>query len=95
MLTKYKEIRPKKDVKSPLKNVFMSAAYSEIFSGMVHQNFDIFSSAVFFGRIILKHLENQKGFRRSGGMLHQKIFENLHTAVAILILFKQFLGKFC
>ena len=31
MLTKYKDVRPKKGVKSPLKNVFMSAAYSEIF----------------------------------------------------------------
>ena len=33
MLTEYKDVRPKKDVKSPLKNVFMSAAYSVIFSG--------------------------------------------------------------
>ena len=28
-------------------------------------------------------------------MLTQKIFENLHTVVAILVLFEQFLGKFC
>ena len=28
-------------------------------------------------------------------MLHQKFFENLHTVVAILVLFQQFLGKFC
>ena len=28
-------------------------------------------------------------------MLSQKIFENLHTVVAILALFEQFLGKFC
>ena len=28
-------------------------------------------------------------------MLPQKIFENLHTVVAILVLFEQFLGKFC
>ena len=28
-------------------------------------------------------------------MLLGKIFENLHTVVAILELFKQFLGKFC
>ena len=31
----------------------------------------------------------------SGGMLSRKIFENLHTVVAILALFEQFLGKFC
>ena len=28
-------------------------------------------------------------------MFHRKIFENLHTVVAILVLFEQFLGKFC
>ena len=28
-------------------------------------------------------------------MLPRKIFENLHTVVAILALFDQFLGKFC
>ena len=33
MLTKYKDVRPQEGVKSPLKNAFMSAAYSEIFSG--------------------------------------------------------------
>ena len=31
----------------------------------------------------------------SGSMLPWKIFENLHTAVAILLLFEQFFGKFC
>ena len=28
-------------------------------------------------------------------MLPRKVFENLHTVVAILALFEQFLGKFC
>ena len=28
-------------------------------------------------------------------MLPRKIFENLHTVVAILVLFEQVLGKFC
>ena len=28
-------------------------------------------------------------------MLPWKIFEKLHTVVAILVLFEQFLGKFC
>ena len=32
MLTKYKDVRPKKDVKGPLKNVFLPAIYSEFFS---------------------------------------------------------------
>ena len=63
MLTKYKDIRPKKDVKSPLKNVFMSVAYSKIFSKVGAPNFDVFSRVVFSGKIILKHLEIKKGSR--------------------------------
>ena len=31
----------------------------------------------------------------SGGMLPRKIFENLHTVMAILVLFEQFSGKVC
>ena len=51
-------------------------------------NSDIFSSAVFLDRIILKHIENKKGFMGSGGMLSRKMFENLHTVLAILLLFE-------
>ena len=31
MLTKYKDVRPKKGIKSPLKNVFLPAAHSDFF----------------------------------------------------------------
>ena len=44
MLNKYKDVRLKKEVKSPLKYVFKSAAYSEIFLKERAPNFDIFSS---------------------------------------------------
>ena len=94
MLTKCKAVRPKKDVKGPLKVVFMSAAYSEFFSVREHQIFTYIFKRI-FGRIILKHIENIKGCGGSGGMLPRKIFKNLHTAVAILLLFEQFLRKFC
>ena len=47
MLNKYKDVRPKKDIKSPLKNVFMSAAYSEIFFRERAPNFAIFLSIFF------------------------------------------------
>ena len=52
MLTrpKYKDIRPKKGVKSLLKNVFTSAAYSEIFQGG-GTKLDLFPSVIFFGRV--------------------------------------------
>ena len=56
--------------------------------------FDIISCCFFLSRIILKYIENEKGSRGSGGMLPRKMFENLHTVLAILALFKQFLGKF-
>ena len=44
---------------------------------------------------MLKYVEVEKCSRGSGGMLPRKIFENLHTVVAILALFEHFLGKFC
>ena len=47
MLTKDKAVRPKKDVKDPLKNVFMSAAYSEFFSVGGHQIFIHFQAYLF------------------------------------------------
>ena len=37
----------------------------------------------------------KKALGVSGGMLPRKIFGNLRTVVAILVLFEQFLGKFC
>ena len=50
---------------------------------------------LFLCRIILKHIENKKGFKGSGGMLPQKNLKILHTTVTILALFDQFLSKFC
>ena len=51
---------------------------------------------LFWGRIILKHIEiKKKGFRVVRRHAPRKVFKNLHTAVAILALFDQFLGKFC
>ena len=54
-----------------------------------------FSSVMFSGRIIMEHIENKKVSKGSGGMLPRKIFENLHTVVAILVLFELVFGKFC
>ena len=47
MLTKYKEVRPIKGVNKPFKNVFMSEAYSEIFSGRGTQFRPIFKRSFF------------------------------------------------
>ena len=73
----------------------MSGAYSDIFSGTRALNFDIFSRVFFSGGINLKQNEEQKRlWGGPGGMLSRRIFENLHTAMAILVLFEQIAGKF-
>ena len=48
MLTKYKAVRPQKDVKDLLKNVFMSAVLSEFFSVRGHQIFTYFQAYFFW-----------------------------------------------
>ena len=70
----------------------MSATYSRNFREGGTQNCHI-SKRVFSGRIIWKHIENEKGSRGVRALLPQKIFENLHTVVAILALFEKFLGN--
>ena len=81
MLTNYKDVRPKKDVKNPLRNVFTCEAFFRKFFRKGAPNFDILSSVLFFfSRIIL----TQKALEGSGNMLPRKIFENLHTVVAVL-----------
>ena len=91
MLTKYDDVRLKKDVKGPLQCVFMSTAYSEFFSIRGHQTFTYFQ-AYFFRK---NYFENKKDSRGSRGVLPRSFLENLHTVVAILVLFEQFLRKFC
>ena len=48
MLTKYKVVKPQKDVKGFLKNVFMSAVYSEFFSVRGTKYFTYFQGYIFF-----------------------------------------------
>ena len=70
----------------------MSGAYSEFFLGG-GTNFRHFFSAVFLVDLILSNISNKNDSRGgSGGMLPRKFFENLHTAMAILVLFEQFLN---
>ena len=76
-------------MKSPLKNVFICERIQKFFQGGA-PNFDIFQVYFFFGKITLKHIENKKGSRGSGGKLPWKIFENLHPVVAVLVVFQQF-----
>ena len=72
----------------------MSGAYSEIFRrGGI--NFRHFFPAFFSAELILSNLSAKNDFRGSVGMLPRKNFENLHTAMVILVLFEQFLRKVC
>ena len=54
----------------------------------------IFSSN-FSAELFLRNVSSKNDSRGSGGMLPLKIFENLHTEIAILVLFEQFLRKVC
>ena len=54
-----------------------------------------FKLGFFPAEVILTNLSNKNNSRGSGGMLHRKIFENLHTVMVILALFEQFSGKVC
>ena len=63
MFTEYKDVRPKKGVNKPFENVFMSAAYSEIFSGRGYPNSTYISIVIFR---ILKHIKNKKALGGPG-----------------------------
>ena len=92
MLTKYKNVRSKQGVNKPFEKCFYVCGVFRNFFREGASNFDTFSSVVFSGRIVLKHIENKKG---SGWFSPKKFFENFDTVVAILVVFKQFSGKFC
>ena len=50
---------------------------------------------IFPEELFLSNLSAKNDSRGSRGMLLRKIFENLHTAMAILVHFEQFLRKVC
>ena len=87
-----RHLDPETGVYKPFENVFMSGVYSEVFLGRRHQFSSLFKRN-FFDRLNFKQLSNKNDFRRSGGMFPRKIFENLHTAIAILVLFEQCLRE--
>ena len=72
MLTKYRDVRPQKDVRGPLKNVFMSAAHSEFFSGK-GPNFHTFSSVFFPEELFLSVLRIKKAVGGPGACSPRKV----------------------
>ena len=63
------------------------------FSGRGHQIKSLFQAYFFLAELISSYLSNKNDSRESGGKLPRKIFENLRTVMAILVLFEQFSGK--
>ena len=57
--------------------------------------FVTFSSVVFLADLILSNLGNKNDSRGVQGHATPEIFENLLIAMAILVLFEQFLRKVC
>ena len=94
MLPENKDVRPKKGVNKPFEKCFHVCGVFRIFFWERVPKFDIYFKRSSFGRIILKHIENKKTLGGSGGMFPRKIFENLHAAMAILVLLEQFSGAF-
>ena len=78
---------PEMSVNKPFENLFMSGAYSEFFSGRGHQFLSLFRAQFFSADLILSNLSTENASRESGDMLPRKNFENLHTVMAILVLF--------
>ena len=73
----------------------MCVAYSEIFSGRGHQFLTYFKRSLFRQNYFEEILRAKMGLVGLGACYPRKFFENLHTVVAILVVFEQFLGKFC
>ena len=73
----------------------MSGAYSQIVLGRKHQILSLFHAQFFPTELILSNLSNKNYSMWSAGMLPRKNFENLHTVMAILVLFELFSGKYC
>ena len=81
MLTKYKDVRSKKGVKSPQKMFSSLRHIQKFFQGA--PNFDMLLNVFFSTELFQIVLRIKEALRGSGGMLPWKILENLHTVVAI------------
>ena len=83
------------DVNKPFENGSCQGRIQKFFEGGGIK-FRHFFKRIFSGRVTFKQLKCQKAtLGGSGGMLPQKLFEILHTAMTILVLFEQFLRKVC
>ena len=61
--------------------------------GKGHQISSLFQEYFFSAELVISNLSNKNDSRGSGGMLSRKKFENLHTIMAVLVLFEQISSK--
>ena len=69
-----KRLDPEAGVNKPFKNVFMSGAYSEFFSGRGHQFPSLFMRSFFSTDLIFSYLSNKNDSRGVRGHAPPNIF---------------------
>ena len=79
-------------VNKPFENVLCQGRIQNVSHGGCAKFRHVFK-CFFLAELVLSNLSNKDDFRGSEGMLPRKIFENLHTEMAVLVLFEQFSGK--
>ena len=90
-----RRLDPETGVNKPFEDVSWQGHIQNFFQGG-STNFRHFLKRVFFSaELILSNLSTKNDSMGSGGMLPQRNFENLHTEMAILVVFEQFLRKVC
>ena len=90
-----RRLDPETRVNKPFENVSCLGRNQNFFQGG-DINFHHFFKRIFFSaELILSNSSTKNDSRGSGDMLFRENFVNLHTAMAILVLFKQVLGKAC
>ena len=73
----------------------MSGAYLQIFQGEGTKFRRVFKLSFFPAELISSNLSNKNDSRGVRGYTPRKIFENLHSVMVILALFRQFSGTVC
>ena len=89
-----RRLNPEAGVNKPFENVSCQRRIQNFFSGR-GTNFHHFFRRIFSADLILSNLSYKNDSRGVRGHAPRKKCENLHTEMAILVLFKQFLRKVC
>ena len=86
---------PETNVNKPFQNVSCQGRIQNFLQGGGTNFRDFFKSSFFPAELVLSYLNNKNDSRGVRRHAPPKNFENLHTVMAILVLFEQFSGKVC